>query len=598
MIITSSALRCAMLTLGLAMSLTAAQPFAENGGLVVVEVESAPVIASWTKETYHTGYTGTGFYEWKKGDASTKVDPGGSGILSYPIKISTAGRYRLQIRSRPAANAEHNDVWVRVVGAKKFEKDKAGVATDLGTGWIKSYNNKGNQWSWDTWTTDHDRHTLYVVCDAATTIKIELSGRSTQFCIDRFVLYTTAKTTAEATSTTLPESPRDGGVPAEGLIFKALVDFPNIAAGEVPYYKDNANNVLAIDASKVAQRGKFARAERTFTGKAGTYDIIISTLGEVDGEPTFRVLVNGVKVGEYQNPRVTKDYDVFTKTFAKINVPANAVIAVESNTHSNGLIPEGTGFAWARGRWTQIELKENANVGPVNKAPNVNAGPDVGIILPAKANLKGSFTDDGLPVGFPVSVSWTKVSGPGTVTFTNNTQAITQADFSQVGTYVLRLTANDTLLQGSDEITITVADSGVKPATPAAPTMDVATSTLSGNAPAGATVTIVVKGPPNYSYNVTPNSDGTWSYKLPSLPAGNYSITTSVTVGGITSDESTPPVAYTATAPPSGGGGTEVSDNSGSSGCGIGSMSALTLFAAMMFCAQLLRAHERVSEKI
>jgi len=92
-----------------------------------------------------------------------------------------------------------------------------------------------------------------------------------------------------------------------------------------------------------------------------------------------------------------------------------------------------------------------------NQAPVVNAGPDQTITLPAVANLNGVVTDDGLPnPPGTVTVTWTKVSGPGTVTFGNASAAVTTASFSTSGVYVLQLTANDGALPGSDQIQITV----------------------------------------------------------------------------------------------------------------------------------------------
>jgi hypothetical protein len=92
-----------------------------------------------------------------------------------------------------------------------------------------------------------------------------------------------------------------------------------------------------------------------------------------------------------------------------------------------------------------------------NQAPIVNAGPDQTIALPAAANLNGVVTDDGLPnPPGTVTTTWTKVSGPGTVTFGNANAKVTTATFSTAGTYVLRLTANDSVLQASDDVQITV----------------------------------------------------------------------------------------------------------------------------------------------
>lgn len=91
-----------------------------------------------------------------------------------------------------------------------------------------------------------------------------------------------------------------------------------------------------------------------------------------------------------------------------------------------------------------------------NLAPVVNAGADQTITLLAGASLVGSATDDGLPVGSALSVTWSKVSGAGTVTFLNANSATTTATFSDPGTYVLRLVAGDSQLATADEVVITV----------------------------------------------------------------------------------------------------------------------------------------------
>jgi PKD repeat protein len=94
--------------------------------------------------------------------------------------------------------------------------------------------------------------------------------------------------------------------------------------------------------------------------------------------------------------------------------------------------------------------------GSVNKAPLVNAGADQSVRIPALANLSATASDDGLPSGSSLSHTWTKVSGPGTVTVANANALATTASFSTAGTYVLRLTSSDTVLSASDDISVTV----------------------------------------------------------------------------------------------------------------------------------------------
>jgi len=76
---------------------------------------------------------------------------------------------------------------------------------------------------------------------------------------------------------------------------------------------------------------------------------------------------------------------------------------------------------------------------PINQPPTVQAGADQSIALPAQAHLRASIADDGLPIppGL-LACAWTKVSGPGLVTFTEPTSPMSAATFSVPGNYVLR----------------------------------------------------------------------------------------------------------------------------------------------------------------
>jgi len=92
-----------------------------------------------------------------------------------------------------------------------------------------------------------------------------------------------------------------------------------------------------------------------------------------------------------------------------------------------------------------------------NQAPVVNAGRDQTIILPATtATLDGTVTDDALaPGNSTTTAQWTKIAGPA-ATFANANAVDTTVTFSGAGVYVLRLTANDGVLSGSDDMTVVV----------------------------------------------------------------------------------------------------------------------------------------------
>lgn len=92
----------------------------------------------------------------------------------------------------------------------------------------------------------------------------------------------------------------------------------------------------------------------------------------------------------------------------------------------------------------------------VNTRPTVRAGADRTIALGQSLALSGLVRDDGNPSGGTLLITWRKMSGPGTVTFTNATSPSTIAEFSAVGSYVLRLRATDGELSAIDELLVTV----------------------------------------------------------------------------------------------------------------------------------------------
>src|SRR5438309_1629775 len=93
----------------------------------------------------------------------------------------------------------------------------------------------------------------------------------------------------------------------------------------------------------------------------------------------------------------------------------------------------------------------------VNLAPVVIAGLDQVITLPGSANLTGVAIDDGQPNPPGVlTTTWSPVSGPGTVSFSNASALNSTATFSASGAYVLRLTVSDGALAVSDDVAVTV----------------------------------------------------------------------------------------------------------------------------------------------
>ena len=109
---------------------------------------------------------------------------------------------------------------------------------------------------------------------------------------------------------------------------------------------------------------------------------------------------------------------------------------------------------------TPFKLREDRSVFAMSQAnlpPTVDVGFDQTITLADSAFLRGVVSDDGLPdPPGAFSVTWSQVSGPGSVTFSNNSDLLTTASFPSTGVYTLRLTANDGELTGGDDLIVTV----------------------------------------------------------------------------------------------------------------------------------------------
>ena len=95
----------------------------------------------------------------------------------------------------------------------------------------------------------------------------------------------------------------------------------------------------------------------------------------------------------------------------------------------------------------------------VNHTPVVNAGNDQDACKgDPNSLLSGSVSDDGLPAGGTLTQTWSMVSGPSTVTFSDPNSLTPIASYVDPGVYVLRLTASDSQLTSSDEMSILVGN--------------------------------------------------------------------------------------------------------------------------------------------
>lgn len=157
------------------------------------------------------------------------------------------------------------------------------------------------------------------------------------------------------------------------------------------------------------------------------------------------------------------------------------------------------------------DVQVTVNPAPTtHQPPVVDAGLDQSITLPLNSvHLLGRASDDNLPNPPALLLyAWSKVSGPGPVTFSSLNTLQTTATFTAAGVYSLRLIASDGALSASDDLQVTV-----NPSAPVslsfAPTHD---SGINGGSPTtayGATATYRVRsGSPEYRVYLQFNVNG------------------------------------------------------------------------------------------
>jgi hypothetical protein len=347
----------------------------ESGGLVVIEAENTPSpLDLWKKGTTLENHTGSGYLQflgntWETGPPKSPLD--------YRFKINRGGLYYLHLH---CAKEEHegrddvaNDAYIRVEG--DYESGP-GPHNDHGDNAsllllkrdTKYYGGAIDAWKWEDGSASkrgnfdpggesNKRMALYNF-KAGETYRLVVSGRSKYFRINRLV-FRHADTPEEAAhELSTPESERVA--PTADHSYDAIENFPEISKGEISYTREKSNQALSIDASVVGNRSGFARASRSFDGDRGLYDVKITTMTEEDGESTYRLLVDGKEVANFQNPHVGKasprDRRPHSHWWKKIPLTKGDVFSIESNAHTNGEIPEDGGTAWSRGRWQKIEF--------------------------------------------------------------------------------------------------------------------------------------------------------------------------------------------------------------------------------------------------
>src|SRR6185436_11007061 len=105
------------------------------------------------------------------------------------------------------------------------------------------------------------------------------------------------------------------------------------------------------------------------------------------------------------------------------------------------------------------EVKALLSLPPTNFVPLVDAGADMTVQLISPVNLAGEIADDALPNPPAMFTNiWTFVSGPGTPMIVDPTNFVTGITFTNAGSNVFRLIANDSTAKIFDDVIVTVTE--------------------------------------------------------------------------------------------------------------------------------------------
>ena len=90
-----------------------ASVFEEVDGKIVIEAESVPLTDDWILETTEPGFSGSGYIRWMPSWIH-KISHQHQGVLTYKLRITNPGKYRMAIRSSHRGAPERdkwNDCW-------------------------------------------------------------------------------------------------------------------------------------------------------------------------------------------------------------------------------------------------------------------------------------------------------------------------------------------------------------------------------------------------------------------------------------------------------------------------------------------------------
>jgi hypothetical protein len=222
----------------------------------------------------------------------------------------------------------------------------------------------------------------------------------------------------------------------------------------------------------------FAAAGTECRGSAGACDVAEACAGDSPSCPIDTFVTAGTEcrgsTGDCDVPEACTGAsgacpdDGFVAAGTECRGSAGACDAVEACTGGDAACPAdvlaaaGTVCRGSTGACDIAEVCDGGTLacpsdGFANEPPVVSAGPDVEVpVTTGTATLAGTATDDGCPSTDALVVSWSAISGPGSVAFADPGSASTTATFSAGGVYELQLSAYDEIQTVTDRVIVTV----------------------------------------------------------------------------------------------------------------------------------------------
>ncbi len=186
----------------------------------------------------------------------------------------------------------------------------------------------------------------------------------------------------------------------------------------------------------------------------------------VDALGTTNTAVRTVVVADTTPPQMTCPQDIVqsaapgqSSVVVDFPTPATAdkcsAVTVVCTPPSGSVFPAGSNIVTCVATDTSSNSASCSFHVMVDVPPVINAGTSQTITLPTSTvDLDASVMDQGLLA--PITMAWSKKSGPGRVLFGNSATITTTASFSTNGVYVLQLLAGDGLASATGTVTILV----------------------------------------------------------------------------------------------------------------------------------------------